>query len=86
RAPTTAAGEYGEVPHERVLGGSLSLADALTVARHLVVGDEVRKPDMLASVNVDITTTSHRLAAIPFERAGNQLKCAVTGVSVPAMV
>ncbi|MCP4901211.1 MAG: hypothetical protein GY906_29940, partial [bacterium] len=42
RALSTAAGEYGEVPHEPILGGSLSLADALTVARHLVVGDEVR--------------------------------------------
>jgi hypothetical protein len=62
------------------------LDDALTVARHLVVGDEVRKPDMLASINVEITLESHRLAAIPFERSGDQLKCAITGVSVPNQI
>jgi len=78
-----AFGATGELPHEPVTGGVLGLDDALVLARHLVVGEEVRKPDMLASVEVAIEERAHRLAAIPFERSGDGLRCAVTGVTLP---
>jgi hypothetical protein len=83
RALTKAAGAVGEVPREPIHGGTLALEDALTLARHLVTGDEVRRRDDLASVQVEVRETARRLAAIPFEDAGNgRLKCAVTGVTV----
>jgi len=86
RALTTAAGATGEVPREPVEGGTLAFEDAVTLARHLVVAEEVLKPDMLASVLVVVTPRRHRLAAVPFERAGDELRCAVTGVRVTAQV
>jgi hypothetical protein len=83
RALSEGAGTVGEVPREPIRGGTLAFEDAVTLARHLVVGDEVRKPDMLASLNVTITEKSHRLAATPFEDGGDgQLRCAITGVVV----
>ena len=83
RALSEAAGTVGEVPREPIRGGTLAFEDALTLARHLVIGDEVRQRDMLASVEVAIVDRSHRLAAIPFEDAGNgRLRCAITGVVV----
>jgi len=75
-------GATGEVPKEPVTGGILHLEDALTLVRHMVVGEEVRKPDMLASVKVNIEKRAHRLTAIPFERHGGRLRCAVTGVEI----
>ena len=81
RALLEGAGEVGEVPREPIHGGTLAVEDALTFARHIVMGDEVRRSDMLASVTVDIHEISKRLAAIPFEDAGNRrLRCAITGV------
>ena len=83
RALSEVAATAGEVPREPIRGGVLSVADALTVARHLVIGDEIRKPDMLESVDVDIRERSHRLLATPFEEGGDgRLRCAVTGVVV----
>jgi len=83
RALSEAAGGIGEVPREPIQGGTLAYEDALVLARHIVVGDEARRPDDLASVNVEITEKTHRLAAIPFEDAGNgRLRCAITGVTV----
>ena len=83
RALSEAAGSTGEVPREPIRGGVLAYEDALVLAKHIVVGDEVRRPDNLASVEVEIADTAHRLAAIPFEDAGNgRLKCAITGVAV----
>jgi hypothetical protein len=83
RALADAAGTVGEVPREPIRGGTLALADAITLIRHLVIGDEVRKPDMLASVDVQISERSHRLVAIPFEDTGEgRLRCAITGVVV----
>ncbi len=83
RALAEGAATAAEVPHEAIRGGTLSLADALTLVRHVVVGDEVRKPDMLASVQVEVTETGHRLAAIPFEELPDgRLRCAVTGVTI----
>ncbi len=84
RVLSGAAGEVGEVPREPIPGGTLSLEDALTLARHIVVGDEVRRSDMLASVQVEVAATARRLAAIPFEVDGDRLRCAVTGVGVGA--
>ncbi len=87
RALSEAAGGVGEVPREPIRGGTLAYEDALVLARHMVVGDEARKPDKLASVEVEITEKSHRLAAIPFEEAGDgRLKCAITGVVVSPVV
>jgi hypothetical protein len=82
RALSRAVGTVGEVPREPIRGGTLSLEDALTLSRHIIVGDEVRKPDMLASLRAELELKSHRLAAIPFERDGKRLRCAVTGVTV----
>jgi len=82
RALSAAATEAAEVPREPIRGGVLSLDDALVLARHIVVGDEVRRADMLASVRAELTASGHRLAAIPFEPAGERLRCAVTGVTV----
>jgi hypothetical protein len=82
RGLTTAAPEAGEVPREPVRGGTLRLDDAQVVAQHLVVGDEVRRPDMLSSLTVSIDVERHRLAAIPFESLDDRLRCAVTGIEV----
>jgi hypothetical protein len=86
-ALSEAAGVVGEVPREPIRGGTLAFEDALTLARHLVVGDEVRKPDKLASVEVTVTEKTHRLAATPFEDGGDGgLRCAITGVVVRPLV
>jgi hypothetical protein len=82
RALSRAAGTVGEVPREPIHGGTLSMEDALTLVRHIVVGDEVRRSDMLASVQVTVNVAAHRLAAIPFEEVKGGLRCAVTGVDV----
>jgi hypothetical protein len=82
RALSAAAGAMGEVPSEPIRGGVLTIEDAVILARHIVVGDEVRKPDMLASVQAEVTKKAHRLAAIPFEEVKERLRCAVTGVTV----
>ena len=83
RALSEVSGRVGEVPREPIRGGILAYEDALVLARHIVVGDEVRKPDVLASLGVEMTASTHRLAAIPFEDAGgDRLKCAMTGVVV----
>jgi len=77
-------GATGEVPKEPVTGGILHLEDALTLVRHMLVGDEVRKPDLLARVDIAIEERAHRLSAIPFERHGGRLRCAITGVEITA--
>jgi hypothetical protein len=82
RALSAAAGTVGEVPSEPIRGGVLTIEDAVILARHIVVGDEVRKPDMLASVQAEVTKKAQRLAAIPFEKVKERLRCAVTGVTV----
>lgn len=83
RALSEAAGSVGEVPREPIRGGTLAFADAVTLVRHLVIGDEVRKPDMLAAVEVELVERTHRLVALPFEDGGEgQLRCAITGVVV----
>ena len=82
RALSEAAGESGEVPREPIHGGTVALEDAVTIARHMVIGDEVRKSDMLASVQVDIDVIASRLVAIPFEPTDVGLRCSITGVTV----
>ena len=84
RALSEAAGETGEVPREPIHGGTLAVDDAVTLIRHIVIGDEVRKSDMLASVMVDIEVVASRLVAIPFEPTKAGLKCSITGVTVRA--
>ncbi len=82
RALSEAAGETGEVPREPIHGGTLALEDAVTLVRHILIGDEVRKSDMLASLEVDIEVVSSRLVAIPFEPTDGGLRCSITGVTV----
>ncbi len=83
RRLSEAAGTGGEVPREPIRGGTLPFEDAVTLARYVVVGDEVRKADKLASLDVTITEKGHRLAATPFEDAGDgRLRCAITNVVV----
>jgi hypothetical protein len=82
RALSENAGETGEVPREPIHGGTLAVEDAVTLIRHIVIGDEVRKSDMLASVIVDIEVVSSRLVATPFEPTNVGLRCSITGVTV----
>jgi len=84
RALSQAADSTVETPRAPIHGGILALEDAVTLARHLVVGDEVRRSDMLASVTVEIALRASRLVAIPFERSAKGLRCAITGVAVRA--
>jgi hypothetical protein len=84
RALSAAAGATGQVPHEPVTGGRLKLTDALALIRHLVVGDEARRTDLLASLRVEVVEGSHRLLALPFTKAKGHLQCAVTGTVVSA--
>ena len=72
-----------ETPREPIRGGTLSIEDALTLVRHLLIGDEVRRPDLLASVTVDVEEVSRGLVALPFEEIEKGLRCAVTGVVIP---
>jgi hypothetical protein len=82
RALSEVAGETGEVPREPIHGGTLALDDAVTMIRHILIGNEVRKSDMLASLQVDIEVVESRLVAIPFEPTNVGLRCAITGVTV----
>jgi len=82
RAFSKAAGETGEVPREPIRGGTLALEDTVTLIRHIVIGDEVRKSDMLASLEVTIEVVESRLVATPFELTKVGLRCSVTGVTV----
>ena len=82
RALSEVIGETREVPREPIHGGTLSVDDAVTLIRHLVIGDEVRKSDMLASVMVDIEVIGSRLVALPFEPTSVGLRCSITGVTV----
>jgi predicted RNA-binding Zn-ribbon protein involved in translation (DUF1610 family) len=84
RALSQAAGSAAETPRAPIHGGVLALEDAVTLARHVVVGDEVRRSDMLASLTVEIALRASRLVAIPFERSAKGLRCAITGVAVRA--
>ena len=83
RAYARAHADLGDPPRQSLTGGTLSLADARTLVVHLVIGEEVGKPDMLASVDVTLRPARHRLIALPFERAGSALRCAVTGLEIP---
>jgi hypothetical protein len=74
----------GEVPRQPLPGGRLSLSDALVLVRHLVIAEEVARPDMLASLEVAVEELGHRLVALPFTTEGDVLRCAVTGVAVAA--
>lgn len=71
-----------ELPREPIHGGTLSIDDALTLIRHILIGDEVRRSDNLASVMVDVDEISRGLVALPFEVGEGRLRCAVTGVTV----
>ena len=82
RALSEVAEETGDVPRDPIRGGTLALEDAVTLIRHIVIGDEVRKSDMLASLMVDIEIVKSRLVAIPFETTDAGLRCSITGVTV----
>jgi hypothetical protein len=82
RALSNAAGTVGEVPREPIRGGTLDRDDAVTLVRHILIGDEVRRSDTLASVIVDLDDVEMTLVALPFERSKTSLRCAVTGVTV----
>jgi hypothetical protein len=71
-----------EVPREPIHGGTLAFDDALTLIRHILIGDEVRRSDLLASVEIEIDVVNRGLVALPFEADERRLKCAVTGVTV----
>lgn len=81
-ALSEAAGASAEVPREPIRGGSLAHEDALVLVRHLLIGDEVRRSDMLASVEVEVDEVAWGLVALPFEGGPDSMRCAVTGVSI----
>lgn len=83
RALSKVSETSGETPREPIRGGTLSVEDALTLVRHLLIGDEVRRPDLLASVTVEVEEIARGLVALPFEEVERGLRCAVTGVVVP---
>ncbi len=66
-ALSAAAGAAAEVPREPIHGGTLAQEDALVLVRHLLIGDEVRRSDMLASVEVEVDEVASGLVALPFE-------------------
>jgi len=72
-----------DVPKEPIRGGTLAVEDALVLVRHILIGDEVHRSDMLASVTVDVEEVSRGLVALPFEENEKGLRCAVTGVVIP---
>lgn len=82
RALSEVAGATTEVPREPIHGGTLAIEDAVTLIRHIVIGDEVRKSDMLASIRVEIDVVDSRLVAVPFEEIPSGLRCSITGVTV----
>lgn len=82
RALSVRSSEVSEVPKEPVRGGTLSVEDAINLIRHILIGDEVRRADMLASVTVDLEEVGRSLVALPFERKGDTLRCAVTGTTI----
>jgi hypothetical protein len=84
RALSVAADSAAEVPREPIRGGTLALEDAVTLVRHVLIGDEVRRSDMLASVTVDVEVVGRSLVALPFDATERRLTCAVTGVTVRA--
>jgi hypothetical protein len=81
-ALSEAAGAAAEVPREPIRGGTLAHEDALVLVRHLLIGDEVRRSDMLASVEVEVDEVARGLVALPFESEADGLRCAVTGVAI----
>lgn len=82
RALSEVAETVAEVPREPIHGGTLALDDALTLIRHILIGDEVRRSDMLASVIVDLQEVSRSLVALPFDTEKGRLRCAVTGTTI----
>jgi len=82
RALSEVAETVAEVPREPIHGGTLALDDAMTLIRHILIGDEVRRSDMLASVIVDLEEVKRSLVALPFDTAQRGLKCAVTGTTI----
>lgn len=82
RALSEVSGAVAEVPREPIHGGTLAFDDALVLIRHILIGDEVRRSDMLASVIVDLTMVSRSLVALPFAVGEGRLECAVTGTTV----
>ncbi len=82
RALSEVAGATAQVPREPIRGGTLAFDDALTLIRHILIGDEVRRSDMLASVAVDVDEVSRSLVALPFDVGEGRLECAVTGTKV----
>jgi hypothetical protein len=82
RALSEVAETAAEVPREPIHGGTLALDDALELIRHILIGNEVRRSDMLASVMVDVKEVSRSLVALPFDSGKGKLRCAVTGTTV----
>ena len=82
RALSEVAESAAEVPRQPIHGGTLALDDAVTLIRHILIGDEVRRSDKLASVVVDVDVVGRSLVALPFDATERRLTCAVTGVTV----
>jgi hypothetical protein len=82
RALSAVACDTGEVPREPVRGGVLTADDAVVLARHMVVGDEVRRPDALASLTAIVEPAGRMLAATPFVPTDLALECSITGLQV----
>ena len=83
RALAELAGETREVPREPIHGGTLDVDDAVTLIRHLVIGDEVRK-----FRHVGVYHCRYRRCFEPSSRSPSSestdggLRCSITGVTV----
>lgn len=80
RAHAATAAGTGELMSDPIPGGRISVEDAVAVARHVVIGEEVQAPDQLTSLTVDLELERARLAAVPVEETADRCRCAVTGV------
>jgi len=84
RALSAGQGEFSDTPRQPCRGGTMDLEDAGAFIRYLVTTEEVEKPDMLASLDVELQVHDHVACALPFEREEGFLRCALTGVRIRA--
>lgn len=72
--------ELGELLGERLLGGSLSPADAEKLAHYALIAAEAGKSDLLEQLRYDLTFGPACLLGVPFIRRGSRLVDALFGV------
>lgn len=74
----------GERQGERLLGGSLSAADAEKLAHYALIATEMGRPDLLRSLRYEIHFGAPCLLGVPFVRRDGGLVDALFGIGVPS--